>query len=352
MGIMKKFVAASLLLLPLIATAAEEPIRVADNATTPPRFFSLDAVRNGQHPQAKLRDSWNAKSAPPLRSDAAALDKGFLRIDRKTTMPTAPQHSLIVYPTEPPTNTSDTPRIIRGGAKAETSPTTTAQTPEPVSSTTVSAANADPVLALFNANDSAALPTFRDGLSGRIGTTPSAVPSAGGLVHQWPIARNVAQKITSGFGYRNDPIDNKMEFHNGIDISAAMGTPVLASADGHVSEVTEDGLFGKSVSVQHRNGSVSQYGHLSAQTVSVGQQVKAGQIIGKVGATGRVTGAHLHYCITQNGIKLDPMKLLGQPATIDTAAANTTTTSHVYPGSPMVTRPRAPSRSEKLIIVR
>jgi murein DD-endopeptidase MepM/ murein hydrolase activator NlpD len=352
---MKRMMLTLLLFLPL-TTQAVEPVHMADKEKTQPRFFPIDTARNGSAPVKvrSLRDT-HGKKPGKLRSDAEAMNNGFFRIDRKTTQPN--QQPLIVYPAQE-SHAGDMPKITRGGAAASVilADTATSQPSIEADATKAPAPmlpeNADPVLALFNANDSAALPTFRDGLSGRISTTPSAVPSAGGLVHQWPMARNVAQKITSGFGYRNDPINNKMEFHNGIDISAAMGTPVLASADGQVSEVTEDGLFGKSVSVQHRNGSVSQYGHLSAQTVSVGQQVKAGQIIGKVGATGRVTGAHLHYCVTQNGIKLDPMKLLGQPATIDTAAADTTTTSHVYPGSPMVTRPRAPSRSEKLIIVR
>ncbi len=350
---MKRIIVALIvpLSLPLVANAAEA-LRVTSNDTAPPRFFPLDSAHNGNTPRKiKSLQEANVRHVRPLRSDAEAMNNGFMRIDRNSPAPMPPQHALIVYP--PQEHASDAPRIIRGGsasANRTTIPTDTAVAPIPT--TPLTRENADPVLALFNTNDSAALPTFRDGLSGRVGSATVA-PIAGDSTHQWPLPANITKKITSGFGYRSDPIDKKMEFHNGIDISAAMGTPVLASADGKVTEVASDGLFGQSIAIVHNDGSESQYGHLSAQNVTVGQQVKAGQMIGKVGATGRVTGAHLHYCISRNGIKMDPMKLLGQPASIETAdASSAQPASHIYPGSPVVTRPRPTSRSEKLIIVR
>ncbi len=101
--------------------------------------------------------------------------------------------------------------------------------------------------------------------------------------------------LTSGFGYRKDPFDNKIRFHYGQDFSTKTGTPVYASADGVVMETRYRGGFGKVIKISHGHGYVTYFGHLSEFNVAKGETVKRGQLIGSVGNTGRSTGPHLHY---------------------------------------------------------
>jgi len=113
----------------------------------------------------------------------------------------------------------------------------------------------------------------------------------------------------SPFGWRQDPIEpEKVAWHEGIDISAPGGTPVLSVTDGVVviSGESDDG-YGIKVVVDHGGGLASVYAHLSSSSVGVGQPVTAGQRIGLVGSTGRSTGDHLHYELRTFGAQCDPM---------------------------------------------
>jgi len=101
--------------------------------------------------------------------------------------------------------------------------------------------------------------------------------------------------LTSGFGTRLDPFTKKKTFHGGIDIAAAKGTDVIASADGEVIFMGRKGGYGKLIVVKHIMGYETRYGHLDKMEVSLGDHVKKGQKIGTVGSTGRATGPHLHY---------------------------------------------------------
>lgn len=117
--------------------------------------------------------------------------------------------------------------------------------------------------------------------------------------------------ISSKFGLRMDPFTRQLRQHNGLDIIAAPGTPVLAPADGIVSfarrnyDLNED--FGKMVIINHGNGIYSRFGHLSNISVKRGQKVKRYDAIGEVGNTGRSTGPHLHYEIFANGEFQNPL---------------------------------------------
>ncbi len=102
--------------------------------------------------------------------------------------------------------------------------------------------------------------------------------------------------LTSQFGYRRDPFDGEYRFHYGQDISARRGTPVYATADGTVILVKYwKGGLGKTIKIKHEYGYTTMYGHLSEYNVVKGQNVKRGEMIGKVGNTGRSTASHLHY---------------------------------------------------------
>ncbi|MCS7213515.1 MAG: M23 family metallopeptidase [Candidatus Calescibacterium sp.] len=124
----------------------------------------------------------------------------------------------------------------------------------------------------------------------------------------WP----VKGRITSGFGYRVNPVDGEYQFHSGIDISAPEGTPVLSSASGKVVEVAANHLNGLYVRIRHINGIYTTYAHLRKVFVSKGDYVKKGEIIGLVGSTGRATGKHLHFEISFRGRPIDPTMLLVQ----------------------------------------
>ena len=101
--------------------------------------------------------------------------------------------------------------------------------------------------------------------------------------------------VSSHYGVRTDPFTHRPARHDGIDFSAAPGTPILAAASGVVARVVTDPQYGKMVEIDHRNGYLTRYAHAQAIHVKAGQQVKRGSPIGEVGSTGRSTAPHLHY---------------------------------------------------------
>ena len=98
--------------------------------------------------------------------------------------------------------------------------------------------------------------------------------------------------------------------HTGLDFRANVGDPVLVTANGTVTTAGWTGGYGKMVEVDHGNGFSTRYGHMSEIDVKVGQQVKLGQSLGKVGTTGRSTGPHLHYETRIDGEAVDPQRFL------------------------------------------
>ena len=126
---------------------------------------------------------------------------------------------------------------------------------------------------------------------------------------QWPLP--VAGTITSQFGYRVDPITGEVSSHTGTDIACAEGTPILAAADGTV--IVANGLdswggsYGYYIQIDHGGRLETLYAHCSSICVTAGQQVQAGQVIGNVGHTGRVTGNHLHLEVRIDGNRTDAM---------------------------------------------
>ena len=126
---------------------------------------------------------------------------------------------------------------------------------------------------------------------------------------QWPLP--VAGTITSQFGHRVDPLTGEVSSHTGTDIACAEGTPILAAADGTVTVAncldSWGGSYGYYIQIDHGGGLETLYAHCSGICVTTGQQVQAGQVIGYVGHTGRVTGSHLHLQVRIDGSRTDAM---------------------------------------------
>ena len=122
----------------------------------------------------------------------------------------------------------------------------------------------------------------------------------------WP----VEGPVTGSFGERIDPFNGEGAFHSGIDISAAVGQPIIAPADGVVIFADYLGGYGRAVMIVHGHGISTRYGHLASFAVSPGEQVHRGDVIGYVGLSGRSTGPHLHYEVRINNTPVNPYKYL------------------------------------------
>lgn len=116
--------------------------------------------------------------------------------------------------------------------------------------------------------------------------------------------------FTSGFGYRRSPFNRAWKFHGGVDISAPSGAPVVAPGGGVVVTADWSSGYGRLVEIDHGGGVLTRYAHNSRVLVAVGDRVVRGQVIARVGSSGRVTGPHLHYEILVRGLKVDPMEFI------------------------------------------
>jgi murein DD-endopeptidase MepM/ murein hydrolase activator NlpD len=119
-----------------------------------------------------------------------------------------------------------------------------------------------------------------------------------------------AYTLTSAFGPRINPVTGNPGFHGGLDLAAPMGTDILASRAGVVTEIGEDPVYGKYIIIQHGETWVSLYGHLSVVLTGLRSSVQSGTVIGRVGSTGQSTGPHLHFELRQNGRAQDPGRYL------------------------------------------
>ncbi len=125
-----------------------------------------------------------------------------------------------------------------------------------------------------------------------------------------PTIAPVIGVITDGYGPRIDPITHRPAFHEGLDISVAIGTPVRSPADGVVVFADRETGYGRVVKVDHGYGYTTTYAHLDRLLVKEGARVTRGQVVGKVGLSGRTTGPHLHYEVFKDGERQNPLHFI------------------------------------------
>lgn len=134
----------------------------------------------------------------------------------------------------------------------------------------------------------------------QIAHTPSILPTQ--ETERW---------ISSRFGYRKDPFHKRVRHHDGLDVSAKYGSPVVATAEGVVRFSGHERFLGHVVKIDHENGIETWYAHLSKRLVETGEAVQRGHVIGKLGDSGRSTGPHIHYEVQVDGKPVDPRKYIG-----------------------------------------
>lgn len=139
-----------------------------------------------------------------------------------------------------------------------------------------------------------------DTVSERLGEQLAWIASA-------PTLTPVDGLVTSGYGYRSDPLTGRRAFHPAIDIGASSGNSVLAPGDGVVVHAGRLGQLGNAVVLSHGYGITTRYGHLGEVEVTPGQQVDRGAVLGRVGRSGRTTGYHLHYEVRVDRRPVDPL---------------------------------------------
>ena len=132
----------------------------------------------------------------------------------------------------------------------------------------------------------------------------------------WP----VTGRLMGGFGERTDPFSGEGARHTGVDISAPMGTPVKATADGVIVSAGWNSGYGRCVVIDHGNGYQTLYGHLSKIDVMEGEEIRQGETLGLVGMTGRATGPHLHYEVRIHSTPVNPYRYLAHASVTRTVS--------------------------------
>ena len=152
-----------------------------------------------------------------------------------------------------------------------------------------------------NRNDS------NDNSNDNSGNNNSGGVSSSGFMYPLPAGTSY---VSCAYGYRIHPVNGNYSFHTGVDLAAAGGTPIYASRSGTVTTATYSDVYGYYVTINHGDGFSTLYGHMTYYTVSSGQYVSQGQVIGYVGTTGWSTGNHLHFTIYYNGSTVNPMNYI------------------------------------------
>jgi murein DD-endopeptidase MepM/ murein hydrolase activator NlpD len=167
--------------------------------------------------------------------------------------------------------------------------------------------------ALANPEDTfGLLRALLEGLESRLNLVQVNVERRNALANATPSIWPAHGWLTSTMGRRTDPMTGGEDYHPGLDIAGEKGQAVFATAAGVVTHAARQGAYGNLIIIDHGFGLETRYGHLSGFQVHQGDHVQRGDLIGRLGATGRATGNHLHYEVLANGRLLNPLKLLTQ----------------------------------------
>lgn len=173
------------------------------------------------------------------------------------------------------------------------------------------------------------VPTFRETLAEYDYLRTTNLASRGGRnsfaradLNVLPAAWPILGRLMGGYGQRSDPFSGEGAMHTGIDISAPIGTPVKATADGIVRHANWNGGYGRCVIIDHGNGYQTWYAHLSKMDVMEGQEIRQGEIVGRVGSTGRSTGSHLHYEVRIHSTPVNPYRFMQRTVAAKQTAQN------------------------------
>ncbi len=147
--------------------------------------------------------------------------------------------------------------------------------------------------------------------NGQNGSPGNDTPPSTNQGFMFPMA--YCTMLTSAYGYRIHPITGNYAFHNGVDLAAGTGTEIYATKSGTVTTAEENYVYGNYVVINHLDGYSSLYGHMTRFTVSEGEYVEQGELIGYVGSTGWSNGPHLHFTIYYNGSSVNPMTYISIP---------------------------------------
>ena len=165
--------------------------------------------------------------------------------------------------------------------------------------------------ALANPEDTfGLLRALLEGLESRLSVVQRNVERRNALANATPSIWPAHGWLTSTMGRRTDPMTGGDDYHSGLDIAGEKGQSVFATAAGVVTHAARQGAYGNLIIIEHGFGLETRYGHLSRFQVRQGDHVQRGDLIGRLGATGRATGNHLHYEVLANGRLLNPLKLL------------------------------------------
>ncbi|RMG11303.1 MAG: M23 family metallopeptidase [Deltaproteobacteria bacterium] len=161
--------------------------------------------------------------------------------------------------------------------------------------------------------------------AGGLGLAPlldptAAAPEAGHRPPEGDPIPGVPERVTSSFGMRRDPLTGEARFHAGVDLAAPEGAPIAALRGGRVRFAGRRGGYGQMVEIDHGDGTTTRYAHASELLVKTGDWVEEGQLVARVGHSGRATGPHLHLEVRRAGRPVDPRQALNRyAARADTA---------------------------------
>ncbi len=286
-GVVRRMTLARRATLAVVALVLSLPVLIGLGAAWKAKLDVADMARS--HAALEIENASYRAATEALAEQIAALQSAITDINSSTSMDPNVARSVDKLPSLIKS------RAMGGGTE--------------VRRTTETAA----LSSMLNTEDTFGLMrTLLESIESRLSLVRTAVDRRNALAAATPSMWPAHGWLTSPWGMRTDPVKGGPDFHPGLDIAGERGQPVFATASGKISFAGYNGDYGNMVVVDHGFGLQTRYGHMLATKAHVGDDVKRGDQIGQVGATGKATGNHLHYEVLANGRLLNPLQLLTQ----------------------------------------